>query len=320
MKGLINLGSTCFISSILQIIFNLKQFKEKFESNSDSEFKTLYHHYHNVNEIMVSPEILKRFIISTHLFQGQQGDQHEFLSGLMNIIHEAHHQKCPVKEMTIFSNSNYEADAFVQKAYTAFHLNGLTIDSDMNLKGKSYGYISPIIEVFTGQLTAGTICVCGAITNTFEIFRSVELSLNEKVTSLTECLDEFTNLEHIEHFSCDTCGKYQNAARRFTFWHLPPVISFTLKRYNHRAQKNNIVLKTPEILDMAPYLTRNTTIGTKYELVAIAHHAGHVNFGHCFSTIKKADGSWRVLNDQQVTILPNRVDNPTDYMYFYSRL
>ena len=155
MKGLINLGSTCFISSILQIIFNLKEFKEKFVLESDSEFKTLYHHYHNVNEIMVSPEILKRFIISTHLFQGQQGDQHEFFSGLMNIIHEAHHQKCPLKEMKIFSY--YEADAFVQKAYTAFHLNGLTIDNDMNLKGKSYGYSSPIIEVFTGQLTAGTI-------------------------------------------------------------------------------------------------------------------------------------------------------------------
>jgi len=317
MKGLINLGSTCFISSILQIIFNLKHFKEKFDTEeSNSEFKTLYHHY-NSDELTVSPDILKRFIISTNLFQGYQGDQHEFFSGLMNIIHEAHHRKCDLKKLKIFSY--YEPDDMVQKAYTAFHLNGLTIDSDMNLKGKSYGYVSPIIDVFTGQLAAGTICVCGSITNNFEIFRTVELSLTKQTTTLTECLDEFTNLEHIENYSCDACGKYQNAARRFTFWHLPPVISFTLKRSNHLAQKNNSVLQTPEILDMTPYLTRNT-METKYELVAIAHHTGHVNFGHCFSTIKKMDGSWRVLNDQQVTILPNRVDSPTDYMYFYSRL
>jgi len=320
MKGLMNLGSTCFMSSILQIILNLKQFKENFATEeSTSEFKTLYDHYHDGNELLVSPEILKRFIISTNLFKCEQGDQHEFFSGLMNIIHEAHHRKCALNTLKLFAY--YEPDPFVQKAITAFHLNGMTIDQDMNLKGAAYAYVSPIVEVFTGQLAAGTICVCGAITNNFEIFRTIELSLNGKLSTLEACLDEFTNLEHIENFECNTCGKYQHAVRRFTFWHLPPVISFTLKRYNHHGQKNNSVLKTPDRLNMTPYLTR-TTAGVKheYELVAVAHHVGHVNFGHCFSTIKKSDGSWRVLNDQQINILPNRDDSPSDYMYFYSRL
>jgi ubiquitin C-terminal hydrolase len=314
MKGLKNLGSTCFISSILQVLFNLEELRQALIEQEDktSEFKTLMTHYHDQNELGVSVDALKQFILSTKLFFGEQGDQHEFFSGLLNIIHEAHYRKIEITMPDVL-------EPLMKKALTAYHLTGMTIDSDMNLKGKPYGYVSPITAIFTGQLMASTVCLCGAVSNNFEMFRTVELPLDTKGSSTLEaCLANFTDLEHIDEFACDVCGKYQNAVRRFSFWKLPGVLSFTLKRYNHLLQKNNVVLKAPEILDLSPYLTRSTK--ADYALVAVAHHAGHPSFGHCFSTVKKTDNTWLVLNDEHVALLPTRSDSATDYMYFYKRI
>ena len=314
MKGLKNLGSTCFISSILQILFNLEELRQALieEEGKTSDFKTLLQHYHDQNELGVSVDALKQFILSTKLFFGEQGDQHEFFSGLLNIIHEGHYRKIDVSIPDVL-------EPIMKKALTAFHLTGMTIDSDMNLNDKPYGYVSPITAIFTGQLLASTVCLCGAVSNNFEIFRTVEVPLNAKASTLEDCLANFTDLEHIEEFSCNACQKYQNAVRRFSFWKLPTVLSFTLKRYNHLLQKNNVILKAPDILDLSPYLNRSTE-AANYELVAVAHHAGHPSFGHCFSTVKKTDNTWRILNDEHVTILPTRVDSATDYMYFYKRI
>jgi len=318
MRGLPNFGNTCYINSILQIIFNTAGVVLLAK---DSEIARLYTGYHSEGDW--SPDLLVKFIRTSNVFSGMQGDQHEFLMELMTIIHE---DQC---EKMSFNLVPYEPllTALDTAALQSFQLNGLTGKGE-NLKNCDYGYMSPIVSAFTGQVKAETVCPCGGISNRFDTFRAVELSLPSTgsapstpsaSSTLEECIKAFNTPEIIAGYTCDACQNATNAVHSVAFWRLPPIMIFTLKRTGNTGAKNNAVIQAPDILDLRPYVLRSSKCSPTYRLYAVAHHSGWANYGHCFSSVRKND-IWYTINDGNIGLLPERQNSPTDYMYFYERV
>jgi ubiquitin C-terminal hydrolase len=200
----------------------------------------------------------------------------------------------------------------------SFQCNGLSINADRHLSGKQYGYTSPTVQLFTGQQHGEIVCQCGAISNRFEVFRTIELPISG--SNVRDCLNKYTDIDVLPDYACDSCGQKCMAANRVTFWRLPPILTFAIKRtvYHQtgRPTKDNTILQAPDMLELQSFMTRGEA--QPYKLFAIANHSGDANFGHCYTTLK-TDGVWYILNDHQITPLSHRSDSPNDYIYWYAR-
>jgi len=115
LSGLQNLGNTCYINSILQLIMQCTDFIDLFQNHClDSDiFKNVSSFIQNykTNKI-TSPEDILSIITDKNLFiKGYQYDAHEFLIQFLDIIHE---------EMKKCLNNTSIINVFEYKFYTIF--------------------------------------------------------------------------------------------------------------------------------------------------------------------------------------------------------
>jgi ubiquitin C-terminal hydrolase len=83
----------------------------------------------------------------------------------------------------------------------------------------------------------------------------------------------------------------------------------------------------PMIVDLSTYVTvsqRETTAEYLYDLYAVCHHHGNMEFGHYTAqvqhTTESGQGQWVDCNDdKQKLIQPKEVKGPSAYIFFYVR-
>lgn len=151
-----------------------------------------------------------------------------------------------------------------------------------------------------------------------------ELSLNmEGCKKLEECLSQFFASEMLEgsnSYNCNTCGPNQTASRWIGLTALPPTLNVQLLRFVYdRSRKTrrkiNTEISFPEVLDMGPYFkdpgTTSSSSGTSasssqsstvYHLRAVLSHFGKTcGAGHYVAQIKDASSNaYYKFNDEIV--------------------
>jgi ubiquitin C-terminal hydrolase len=342
MKGLINLGNSCYLNSILQIMFNTPGFHDtyqKYVSYPSSEQEpcssmVLAHKFDKVFNAYLSDcptdtlyrsliDFVKQFQCYKHFDDGQH-DQHEYLLCLFNIIHD---------NMNRYSNFNisgtpqHNYDLLEQEAFREWRLNGMCTTNIRLDKDKMDGYDSAIFRLFTGQYCFQTECQeqdCKHVSHRFETFRCCEQPIGntgKTCVQLHEVFDDLTSIIQLEQDDAYECGKCKcrnKSLRRCTFWRLPPILVISLKRHiyqqvrgRHVYLKDKRHVTIPETLDMKPYTS--SLRDTQYELYATGNHHGTPQGGHYYAQIKK-NGKWYRVDDDK--IIEGKQDNDV-YLLFY---
>lgn len=359
MRGLVNMGNTCFMASVLQVLLHCDKLRDFFLSCSHNsktcnrkkalgsvcmacELDDLFNMNYCGNDEPFAPvQFLHAMWRSSKNLSGyEQQDAHEFLISLLNQFHT-------------------------------------------DLGGSHFACNCPVHSSFTGVLQSDVTCLsCGTVNASFDPFLDISLDIltsandsnfvfdpNTSSLTLHECFQLFTHAEKLSSntYMCSTCNHtYQEATKQLSIRKAPEILTIHLKRFEHTMNtvKIDTFLQFPLELSLFDYTTEGVHLlnevgrisaagnpamnqshassisptvidplysSKKYEkdvvykLIATVNHTGVVDSGHYISYVSNSnsDGlnSWFKFDDALVTTVPtSTVLNSNAYMLFYVRV
>ena len=349
ISGLANLGDTCFINALLQIIshtyelnelLNGDGYKSKLNKCVESELLSAWDELRLLmwsENCTISPGGFIHAIRKTskikknHMFSTiSQNDMPEFLTFLFDIFHTALKRKVT---MTIDGNPKNKRDKMAKMCY------------EMMQKEYTENY-SEILNMFYGihVSTLTSVGVVGVAKSNDE-YLSIrpepfmvislpipsEAPLKQDHISLMDCFDLNCESELMEGENAwfnESLGKKQNVYKRLVYWSLPEIMVIDIKRfeYNYKTDsfvKNQSNIKIPiENVSFSKYVEGYNKDSYVYDLYGICNHHGDENFGHYTSTIKTADSRWFNFNDstvKEIQIKGSEIIGNTPYCLFYRK-
>ncbi|THW78364.1 ubiquitin carboxyl-terminal hydrolase-like protein 22 [Aureobasidium pullulans] len=337
LRGLYNMGQTCFMSVVLQSLIHnpfIRAFylsvghrsldceREACTSCALDDIITEFHSTEKAEGYGAVAMLQGSWKGGGNLAGYQQQDAHEYLQFILNSLH----------------TTNLEEDEKEEKA------------EDCNCV---------IHRAFCGLMRSTVVCSkCKNVTAAVDPFMDLSLDLkssgpkkkkNEapapaQAVDLTECLDRFTSPEVLQasDYRCRECDSQQSATKRLALSRLPPVLPIHLKRFSHsKTSSTSIKLDAkvhfPTILDLQPYVSRprskkgggdsngtkngDTDKGTSprplYELSSVIVHKGKMDSGHYVSYAREGD-EWFLFDDSKVVLVEEKeVLAAEAYMLFY---
>ena len=363
LSGLNNIGNTCYMNSVIQSLsstnllcyyFRKALFKKnlyeciikKSKKKSDKEMskKKIKHKFkssityrlYQVLKIMWSincelkPEKFKLSVDKLlPKFRGlMQHDAQEFLTFLLDQIHEENKNVVEIKKIKLNSkvnsyigakerilkqiketedesikgtlknqlkkliNNNYIIDTQYEgiKFYESFLKNNHSIITDL-----FYG-------IFMSEICCNN---CSNKSVTFEPFNMLQLELfNTENLSLEKMLQHYFKSEEI-NYKCDECNLNSGAMKRTIIHTLPEKLIIQFKRFisngNHSRKNNMKVLFPFSNLEMKEHIKIEPYF---YELYSVINHMGDVGGGHYTNYSKNSiNGEWYEFNDSNVSYL-----------------
>ncbi|XP_008587498.1 PREDICTED: ubiquitin carboxyl-terminal hydrolase 51 [Galeopterus variegatus] len=324
LRGLINLGNTCFMNCIVQALTHIPLLKDFFLSDKHKcimtspslclvcEMSSLFHAMYSGSRTPHIPYKLLHliWIHAEHLAGYRQQDAHEFLIAVLDVLHR-HSKDDSVGQEA--SNPNC-CNCIIDQIFTG----GLQSDVTCQACHSVSTTIDPCWDI---SLDLPGSCATFSSQSPERADRTVSWDDNmQGILSLTDCLHWFTRPEHLgssAKIKCSSCQSYQESTKQLTMKKLPIVACFHLKRFEHvgkQRRKINTFISFPLELDMTPFLasTKENRMKegqptdclpseNKYSLFAVINHHGTLESGHYTSFIRQQKDQWFSCDDAIIT-------------------
>lgn len=330
LKGFVNLGATCYMSSILQTLIHNPIIKYQVFNNDD-------HFFHCEKRMLVDQ--MDGVIDETNacmtcsvdnIFQSVYTSTSNEGFGITNLLTTAW-----FKNKSFAGYQEQDAHEFWQFLLDEFHSDYKIIAQNMN-KHEPEDECRCITHVtFSGELQSSIRCLsCNEVTLTIDPMMDLSLEIKQKVKgtrlSLYDCLDTYTKEEKLDvKYTCQYCGEKSEATKSLKLKTIPPVLAIQLKRFEHNllndtASKIETPVETPLFLNMTKYtyeeqLSEDRIDENKvFELFALVCHIGSVHTGHYVVIVKNGNGQWFKFDDSIVSLVSQQeVARANAYLVFY---
>lgn len=309
--GLVNVGNTCFLNTILQCINanrdlflilhsnDIKIDNTKKEYNLITQWKILSKLLWENNAVIKPTSFIQQLTIllkaeKDYLHIGNQEDSHEILQFILEKFHEGLSKKVNIQ---IEGEIKTELD---KKTYDAFKIWKLYFENSF----------SPILNLYYGQFINIVKNEKEELSYQYDPFSTVSLEVCN-FNDIYQCFDNFTKTEQVN-----------NLKRKIMFWKLPEHLIIIFKRYNYNlSTKNSKKIDFPEDLNLSKYVIGNDKKKATFKLYAIANHSGNQIGGHYYASIKNLDEIWYRYNDHIVSLQDmDTLINGNAYCLFYQKI
>ena len=309
MQGLQNLGSTCAINSLIQIICRTQQLRETIlnqEISADTltyQLKEILDMMHNQNHSLAP----KKFV--GHLYQYfngifQPGEQLD-IGELWMFLFDKIANECGYDIPQYIDGESQEPPSDVSNSYLAknshlFEKCNSTISKINNHK------TSPWLESSQGIMLSMIKChECEKILYNFEPFTSIPLDITEEelpsVASMFRCylMPQVCNGE----WKCEKCNKYTTYTKSLKLWKMPSVLTFIIKRFIDIHQKNTKAIKINTKLSIKKgSIISSIQDDYNYKCTSLALHYGNLSGGHYCALCQNAD-NFILYDDLNMSII-----------------
>jgi len=325
--GLLNLGNTCYMNSVLQTLFLCNDFNTDIIRNSQPQgslingYKTIIikmmqrsNTNSKVRKLKLT-QFINKFRNNFQHVSFHQQDAHEALQFILGNFHDT------LKE-------EFTSDCLVE------NINSMRYNKEiknecakqlMTMYKKDYSLIN---KYFYGQVCNVIRCSnCNHEVNRVEVYKGIELSI-EKSNDLFGCLEEHFAEEELEGYKCDECKKTQ-CSKQMVLLNTPKYLLVTLKRFNFSYQTNRFAKNTknvdfPIYLHFKKYLLQdndNKKVNNSdlYKLKSVINHSGGANNGH-YTSYNNFKKKWVECDDDDVKIMDeDKIFTPAAYVLVYEK-
>ncbi|KAF2087166.1 cysteine proteinase [Saccharata proteae CBS 121410] len=325
LRGLYNMGQTCFMSVIIQCLIHnpyIKAFylgeghtskdceKEACTSCALDEIFTEYYSVEKTEGYGAVSMLLGSWMGAQALAGYQQQDAHEYMQFILNNLH----LEDGGSDTGIGKDGASDCECFIHKIFSGKLQSTVTCDKCRNTTTA----VDPVMDI---SLDIRAQSKKRKMSNN----NDGENGDKKRPLELVDCLERFTAKEKLAaaEYTCEKCGGQQNATKQLSIKRLPPVLPIHLKRFEtHKSssQKLETRISFPLSLDLYPYTTRHkhlpkpkpsdppTTIPPPtciYELSSVIVHKGKIDSGHYVSYSRKG-GEWFLFDDSKVVLANER--------------
>ncbi len=278
--GLRNLGSTCYINSLVQQMFfipalrrNLLAIDTEGLANKQSDFlyqlQYIFASLQDSARMYVDPEVFLRTYKPNGqpIALNQQDDSGGFMTTLCDDIHN-HPLLKSRRPQPAAAPSMAEAAAEEKKGGASRGDGARGLNDKQDANGSTYGSEdiggwSSLSSVIGGELVhqlVGKESGCGHVRETIEQFWNITVEIKNK-RSVVDGLRAFVAGEMLagdNAYKCAQCNAKRDTLKRITIKTLPPTVAITLKRFDldfvtFQTVKLNQRVEIPETLDLKPY-------------------------------------------------------------------
>ncbi|KAJ0239702.1 Ubiquitin carboxyl-terminal hydrolase 16 [Hirschfeldia incana] len=303
--GLINSGNSCFANVVFQCLMFTPPlttyFLQRHHSRACKEqcftcgFENLVFKATEVKSSL-SPYALLSHLhnIGISLGNGKQEDAHEFLRFVVDTM-----QSVCIKAS--------EFDMPKTRKLEETTLIGLT---------------------FGGYLRSKIKCMkCQEKSERREKMMDLTVEIDGDISTLEDALRRFTRTELLDgenKYKCGRCKSYERAKKKLKITEPPNVLTIALKRFQSgKFGKLNKLVRFPETLDLAPYVSGGSEKSHDYKLYGVIVHLDVMNAafsGHYVCYVRNSQNKWYKADDNTVvTSDVERVLTKGAYMLFYAR-
>lgn len=343
LKGLRNLGNTCFLNTALQCFSNtlpltryIKSGEYKKKLREDRIHKDLTIDWENMLDLIWEDEKKDDYFIGPRGFvtevqkiarqigadefmqMGDHKDVQEFITFFINTMHESLAEKIP---MTINGQPKNKLDKMALQAMKQW-------------KGFFQNDYSVLVDLFYGQTQSRLIADLDPkdeieYSDTYEPFSNLVLPI-PKTTSgditIYDCLELYSTEENlVQEWKSERDNKMKKVRKKISLWKTPNYLIVVLNRFQNfrgRLFKRNEFIDFPiRHFDLAKYCVGYDRDDSKYELYAVANHSGTMDHGHYYAHCRNLNGNWYTYNDTSVdpiTDVDQLVTNNA-YCLFYQK-
>lgn len=345
--GLVNLGNTCYMNSVLQTLVMTKEFSRNIllsTSKSPMLFKI-----QQLLALMLHskrPELTPGAVLHATrppgFLPGFQQDSSEFLGYLLETLHEQEkhfykHATLKLDEMALASRDNGTDIEVSEGASSSQNYKETFNGSQASQKTTRQ---TAVEKTFTGKLTTTYKCLsCSGESKNTDTFRDLQLAFPELKSdcatnySVQDLLDYYCSPEKLcgdNKYFCDKCKKLSDAQRFINFVSAPKNLILTLKhfkydqKYHMRAKLMHKVFHDENVsIKVYSPDTLTETSSVHYNLYASVVHSGvSMDSGHYYTYASERPDAWFKFNDNVVTTcsiseLHNLEPPNTPYILFY---
>ena len=357
-RGLKNNGNWCYINSTLQVLLFcpsfyhfLMKFKLKTERGTShtpildalvlfaSQFNEMLPQQStektrdwNKKEVVMGMPFEPTYVykllsqVKTSLSQqGKQEDAEEFLSCILNGLHEEMVQL--QGERTQQDDHNNVDDQTVGDWEQVGPRNKSMVTRKASMSK------SPVAAIFGGFLRSSLVQLGVKESASIQPFFTIPLDLRGDVSTVQQAFDNFFRVEEVEGFQCDKSKTEIEVSKKWTLDTLPVVLVLHLKRF---VVNKNVCEKLTKKISYESQLQipvetlskvnkiRSKTMLT-YKLFAVTYHHGkNLHGGHYTSDISHPVVGWLRADDVNVRPVPakfvfNPLSNRDPYLLYYCR-
>jgi len=338
--GLVNLGNTCYMNSILQALFCCKMFTDLVLVAVTSR-NTCQPVITSLKRVFMCLKLSRKGSVNPKQFfeasrpswfhVGQQQDSSEFLTFLFQKLEEEH--------SVVIDNTNNNTNMLLEKCLGEHGDGDVSDKPEQGNEGHMVEFSPSLVQsVYGGTQVVVYQCLdCSTMSQVVTRLTTLDLPLSiseeepRSSISVEDLIKDYLKAETLHgenQYQCDTCHRLRDAVKTTHMKILPRHLIITLLRFmfeisSSRKEKLLTRVEVPSTL----YLSGSREGVVKYDLYCVIVHSGlSSEVGHYYTLVRdRQSGVWSRVSDQVVETVHECWDqdlhsmNDTPYMLFYQR-